>query len=147
MLQSRIINSWTDVSLKSRFLVDATSSTSCMRQLVLVDVSMSDFISRWGYVVQMSMNCLYVSVFIISWSTVLSHNKSFKMKKNVYTPVKKNKQVHQRTHDKSRDSKQWRSGYFYADLNECSLSIDSVQEFTLSWFNIKMPNSRSGQCI
>lgn len=36
-------------------------SKSCMQQFVMVDVSMSDPISRQGYVVQMSMNymCLY----------------------------------------------------------------------------------------
>lgn len=62
MLQSGVFDSRTDVSLKSRYLVDATSSTSRMQQLVLVDVSMSDFISRWGYVVQMCMNCLRVCI-------------------------------------------------------------------------------------
>lgn len=106
MLQSSIINSWTDVSLKSRYLVDATSSTSCMRQLVLVDVSMSDFISRWGYVVQMSMNCLYVSVFTMSQPTVLLHDERFQDEKEcLHTCEEKNEQVHQRTCDKSRKSK------------------------------------------
>ena len=65
MLQSGVFNSRTDVSLKKKKadnLVDATSSTSCMQQLVLVDVSMSDFISRWSYVVQMSMNFLCVCI-------------------------------------------------------------------------------------
>lgn len=133
MLQSSIINSWTDVSLKSRYLVDATSSTSCMRQLVLVDVSMSDFISRWGYVVQMSMNCLYVSVFTMSQPTVLLHDERFQDEKECLHTCEEKTNRCIREHVINQEKVNVKED----DLKGFFLSFVGVQGFTLSWFNLE----------